>query len=465
MTANPSSPLPARSRFVILGASGHMAKAKLLPALWSLEQQNEIGSAYSRKLAGSDIRSRLDAQGHSAYLHVPSDAAYNVTFTRARGRVMWDTTGHDLQEPETYRAMKRTLDSGRFGGSADPLATYFYCAVRPSLYGTIATHLVRSGLLPRAQRDGSTSRIILEKPFGFDSDSARSLLAQIEGLGLDASQVLLVDHYLYKPMVDRFLELRRLDDVVKDFWRPENIDHVQITVAECEPSNKLVETYNQLGALGDMIQSHLLLLLRVATMEPSDRITSERGLDDLSRLVPHAPSDGSWVELGQCLDNEPPGLEVDTFAALGLRMGGGGAWASTPFFLRTGKQMRKRVASIAAKRKGEPDEWLICRIQPEPAVMVRRNGRVVHKVPVQSGQASEHATIYRELVDQGTLSRAVSYDWAIAAWPIVDQARRDARRLRQYAVHTDGPPEADRLLSDTGRRWLSMAEVLDSAVG
>lgn len=453
---NASNQQPA-SRFVILGASGDMARTKLIPALWSLEQRSALGSPYNRKLAGSDVLSQLE--GRSAYLHVPTDAAHNVTVTRGISRVVWDETGDDLTHRGTYQKIKERLESLPARGSANPLATHFYCAVRPSLYEPIAEHLVDSDLLPRQQDEGMRSLLILEKPLGFDSGSAKALEALFKRNGLH-DRVLLVDHYLYKPMVERLLQWRFSDGDAKALWRPENIDHVQITVAESETTNKQPETYNELGALGDMIQSHLLLLLRVATMAPEDSITSSDGLRFLDKIEPYQPNDGGWVVLGQCLAGEPPGIEVETFAALRLQTADG-PWAGIPFFLRTGKQMQEKVTSIAVKFKGDNDDAIVCRIQPEPAITVRRNGQKETVVDLRSESVLEHATIYREIIDQGALSRGVTYAWAIAAWDIVERARRQATRLAPYATKSDGPAEADLLLTHTGRTWLSTDDVMD----
>ena len=207
-----------------------------------------------------------------------------------------------------------------------------------------------------------------------------------------------------------------------------------------------------------MIQSHLLLLLRVATMRPDDRLISPEGLDFLDQLEPYLPEHSAWAVLGQCLKDEPRGLSVETFAALRLQVRDDNSpWKHIPFFLRTGKQMAKRHASIAVKLKAGDDDWIIARIQPDPGVLRRRNGHVEHILQLDDELIPqyEHSQIFREILTEGRLSHAISQEWAIGAWRIVDEAAKQRNVLLPYQSGSDGPAAASRLMDETGHSWLA----------
>lgn len=467
----PEQPRPV---LIVLGAAGNLAHTKLSPALDLLATKNEAGTFGDVSIVLADrseglIRARLILAGVVRWFRV------------AGMRLIGTKSGviGDLTVDSTYDEVRRVLSihlSDSMPRHRPPVLFYF--AVPPDLIKHVATKLAAHNLLSGPLVGGTSSRLIVEKPFGTSGSSAEELWALLTGptstgaLNLDPDQICLVDHYLYKSMVDQILDYRQ--NLQADEWTAETVDHVQITVAECEDIQKEPRTYNVLGAIGDMIQNHLLQLLCLTAMDLPARNADgtidydqviANGVDILREVQPYKPDEGGrWFVLGQYQGGTSPRLTRETFAALRLYVNTS-RWRGVPFFLRTGKGMSRKFAAITVAF--EDGSKTVFRIQPKPAVMhwdgsqyVRADGAKSNDPPREE---DPHARILEELLN-GNLRRAVSRDWTAAAWEVVKEphtmvAQREVK-LFEYPPGTDGPGEADRLSVEPCHKWLPVGHSL-----
>ena len=464
-------PLPV---LVILGAAGNLATSKLSPALHALQAKSTVRTFGDVSIVVAD-RSSTSIQ-HSPILNRLRSSS-RLNWNRLMGNLRRLRIVGDLTVDSTYRELRKSLSEHPYGtiGSS---AVSFYCAVPPDLIKHVATKLAVHCLLPGRSADGTASRLIVEKPFGTSGSSAEELWALLTrpscagALDLQPDQLCLVDHYLYKSMVDQILDYRQ--NLPADQWTFRTVNHVQITVAECEDTQKEPRTYNVLGAIGDMIQNHLLQLLCLTAMDlPASNADGTidygqviaNGVDVLREVQPYKPDEGDgWFVLGQYEGGTSPHLTRETFAALRLQVDTP-QWRGVPFFLRTGKGMSQKFAAITVAFKG--GRKTVFRIQPKPAVMHWDGSQYVGADRAKSNdpprEEDPHARILEELLN-GNLRRAVSRDWTAAAWEVVKEphtmvAQREVK-LFEYPRGTDGPGEANGLLTETGHEWLQVGHSL-----
>lgn len=462
----------SRPAVVVLGATGDLATTKLLPALGDGTSATfgDVGFILGDRQTRSPEIAEMLEQSRSSSTDRP--------FARSVGRLRDDAASGDLTATDTYQEMHDLLTKLGYGG-ADQQPIFFYCAVPPDLIGGIATNLVAHGLLPSdLDKTCLPGQLIVEKPFGTSRVAAEELWALLTGppragaLGIQPADICLVDHYLYKSIVDQMLAWRQSAHAVE--WTHEEVKCVQITVAEEERIKKEPRTYNVLGAIGDMIQNHLLQLLCLTAMDlPASNADGTidygqviaNGVDVLREVQPYKPDEGDgWFILGQYEGGTSPHLTRETFAALRLQVDTP-QWRGVPFFLRTGKGMSQKFAAITVAFKG--GRKTVFRIQPKPAVMHWDGSRYVGADRAKSNdpprEEDPHARILEELLN-GNLRRAVSRDWTATAWEVVKEphtmvAQREVK-LFEYPRGTDGPGEANGLLTETGHEWLQVGHSL-----
>ena len=380
------------------------------------------------------------------------------------------------------------------------MVAYFYCAVPPSLYKTIIEKLISHGLLSRRDDRNETifSRFILEKPFGTNLAVAKCLASywteEIKKGNLDDQQMVIVDHYLYKPLIEQWLDFGSRA-YHKGLWDRSHISQVQISVIENEEFGKEKSTYEELGALGDMIQNHLLKLLCVTVANRQQAVGDageirqvDWGVQDVEGkniLEDIEDVSGSSVVLGQYEDADAVlNSNCETYAAVqfGIR---NDDWRDVSFFLRTGKALSRKSASI--KVVFDDESVLTYRLQPDPEIALVvggdtgrklspilkelaegsssefdtkewHDGLIVfkHKKPLTSDDLAiwSHRAILNELYEPVGVQRVVSRDWAQAAWQIVDQIRDVAGSPVVYPKGSHGPLEADFLFGTAGLGWL-----------
>jgi glucose-6-phosphate 1-dehydrogenase len=473
---------------VIFGASGDLTRRKLLPAVYNLIESGHLPDRFA--ILGV-ARPVID------------DAAYRA---QMRERVA-DIESEPL-EPERWRRIEERLHyiAGEFNDAAlyarlaealdalqrrhgIPPNVLFYFAIPPDLFGTVARQLADAGLTAET---GGWRRVIVEKPFGYDLESARSLNAELAA-GLQESQIYRIDHYLGKETVQNILAFRFANSIFEPIWNRRYVDHVQMTVAEEAGVEGRGAYYDKAGALRDMVQNHMFQLLTLVAMEPPISFRAEDVRNekvkvlhavqpfeeaDVRRDVVRAQYEGYTRE-----PNVASTSRTETLTAMRLMIDSW-RWAGVPFYLRTGKRMRRRWTEIAVQFKTAPyilfretpvectnPNVLALRIQPDEGISLSFDAKVpgplerLATVTMKFGYAEyfreEPSTGYETLLfdamtgDQTLFHRM---DIVEAGWQVVDPILRAWQRdtssaLSGYAPGSDGPVDADRLLERDGRRW------------
>ncbi len=479
---------------VIFGASGDLAERKLLPAFGNLRAASllpddflVIGVLRSPKDEG-DVREALLAQ-----LHGDGNGRAVREWLESRVQfVVGDPDGDPL-----YEDLRSRIDAWA-SAAGTPAHALFYLATPPQAFGPLTSALGRNGLLD--EQDGHWRRVIVEKPFGHDLESARALNATLAGV-LRESQIYRIDHYLGKETVQNLMIFRFANAVFEPIWNRRYVDHVQITAAEAEGIGSRGGYYDDAGALRDMVQNHLFMLLALTAMEPpisfeADAVRDER-LKVLQAIVPYTPASVDRdVVRGQytagTVDGEPargyleedriaPGSATETFVALRM-MVETWRWAGVPFHLRTGKRLPKRVSEIAVHFKEPPfvmfrdtcvpclnPNVLVIRVQPDEGISLKFEAKVpgqtldirtVHMdFKYHEFFGAKPSTGYETLLydalqgDQTLFHRADSVEagWKIVM-PILDAWRGGGAPV-PYEAGTWGPEDAHEQLERDGRAW------------
>ncbi len=516
MAATATAPAPADNPFregqrtdratapcqlVIFGASGDLTNRKLLPAIYNLAQADLLPPAFcvvgfAREAIDDRVfRDRLkQAVATSGDVRVRDDGVLARLLERAhyvRG---------DFHDPAAYTALRGALE--RFDAEHHTGGNIiFYIATPASLFGEIVAKLHDAGLAPG---DGGERfvRIIVEKPFGRDLASARSLNAELLKF-LSEQQVYRIDHYLGKETVQNILVLRFANGIFEPIWNRRYVDHVQITVAESLGIEGRGNFYEETGVVRDIIQNHALQLVSLVAMEPPTTFDARDFRDEKIRVIeaikPIAPDeirttavrgqygpgfvDGRSVVGYREEPNVAPDSITPTYAAFRFEVDNW-RWAGVPFYVRSGKRLPKRLTEIAIQfkraphlpfRRSQVDELvgnvLALRIQPDEGITLKFGAKVpgpsmrIRSVNMDFGYGAtfgrEDASPYERLIldcmkgDQTLFDRA---DGVEAAWALIDpvlRAWQDDRSVSfpDYAAGTWGPREADDLLARDGHQW------------
>ena len=385
-----------------------------------------------------------------------------------------------------------------------PDGVLFYLAVPPTVYGTIADQLAAAHLT-EPQSTGGWRRVIVEKPFGTDLDSAKALNQRLHKY-LDESQVFRIDHYLGKETVQNLLVFRFANGMFEPVWNRRYIDHVQITAAETVGVEQRAAYYEGAGALRDMVQNHLMQVLALVAMEPPITFSAEsvrdRKLDVILSMQPfvsHGEADhvvraqytGGWVNGAPVPGYREeggvsPSSTTETFVALRAYLDSW-RWAGVPFYLRTGKRLPKRTTEIAIQFRKPPlhifsrvsptpisPNLLIVNVQPDEGISVRFEAKLpgtrMQLAPVMmnfrygSAFGRPVPEAYETLLLDAMLGDATLYarhDFVEASWALVTPiheawAAPHAKPPATYEAGEWGPREADELIAADGRRWRTL---------
>lgn len=373
--------------FVLFGATGDLASRKLIPALY---RRFVNGNAFndSRLIATSHRKMSSDAfreHARDAILEFVPDALIDDKNLPGFLAVI-DYICVDATAEAGWPSLVETL-----AGTEERIRV-FYLSVSPALFGPVSERLSNYGLV------SARARIVVEKPLGHDLPSARELNQHLSSR-FDESQIYRIDHYLGKETVQNLMALRFANALFEPLWNSRHIDHVQITVAESIGVEGRGGYYDQVGATRDMVQNHLLQLLCLTAMEPPNRFEPDAVRDEKLKVIKalspiNYDNINTDTVFGQyragtnsndyLTDVENPQSRTECFVALKVNISNW-RWSGTPFYLRTGKNMRARTSEIAVYFKDTPhsifppesgyfrSNALISRLQPDEGITLRMN--------------------------------------------------------------------------------------------
>ncbi|HWV79413.1 MAG TPA: glucose-6-phosphate dehydrogenase [Isoptericola sp.] len=483
------------SGLVIFGVTGDLSRKKLMPAVYDLANRGLLPPGFA--LTGFARRDWEDED----FAQVVHDAVKEHARTPFR-EATWRQLAEGIRfvqgsfdDDEAFERLRQTveqLDAERGTGGNHA----FYLSVPPSAFPIVCRQLSESGLSkssPDAWR-----RVVIEKPFGHDLESARELDAVVSQV-FDPESVFRIDHYLGKETVQNLLALRFANQMFEPLWNSNYVDHVQITMAEDIGIGGRASYYDGIGAARDVIQNHLLQLLALVAMEEPvnfdaealraekiKALSSVRLPRDLGRHTARGQYASGWQggeKVVGFLEEEGfnPNSTTETFAAVKLEIDNR-RWAGVPFYLRTGKRLGRRVTEVAVVFKKAPhlpfessltsdlgNNALVIRVQPDEGVTLRFGAKVpgtameVRDVTMDFGYGHSFTESSPEAYERLILDVLLgdpplfpTREEVELSWKILDPVTAywaSKGRPEQYASGTWGPESADKMMARDGRSW------------
>ena len=475
---------------VIYGASGDLTQRKLMPALYALAYRRllpdrfaVVGAARSKE-TDDEFRERMK---DAVQQHARDEFRQDVWDELASGmRYCTLQFSDDKAETELTKLLGEIdAERGTLGNRV------YYFAVPPSAIGPLVGEIAE-----RRSREGWV-RLIIEKPFGHDLESARALNAELAETFAE-NEVFRIDHYLGKETVQNMLALRFANGIFEPIWNRQFIDHIQITVAESIGIEGRAAFYEQSGAVRDVFQNHLLQLVAITAMEPPIDFTADSVRNEKVKVLRslHTPGpksvvrgqygrgfvEGAEVSGYREEDGVDPSSLTETYVAAKLYVDNW-RWADTPIYVRTGKRLPRRETTIAIQFKRAPHppfaeavadglrpNVLLIHVQPNEGMSLAIGAKVpglgmsirtvhmdfLYGSSFREGlpEAYERLILDAMIGDATLFTRAdeIEEQWALvdaitAAW------KRDRPAFPNYAAGTWGPPSADELLHRDGRSW------------
>jgi glucose-6-phosphate 1-dehydrogenase len=484
---------------VICGASGDLTKRKLIPALYNLASENLLSKSFAligfarNQMTSEEFRNKISEE-----ISQFATGAVNQDLWHWFARRIYYLSG-DFDDPKAYASLKELLakldtEHGARGNN------FYYLATAPGFFATIVQQLGAAGLVH--EEDGNWRRVIIEKPFGRDYDSARKLNHDVREV-LSEKQIYRIDHYLGKETVQNILVFRFSNGIFEPIWNRRYIDHVQITVSETVGVEQRGGYYETSGTLRDMVPNHIFQLICLTAMEPPVSFDADVVRDEQAKILkaiqPMVPEDvlvrtvrGQYGEGDNsshkmaAYRTEPmvsPTSNTETFVAMKLFIDNW-RWADVPFYLRTGKRLPKRVTEIAIQFKRAPfllfrqtsvdkltPNRLVLHLQPDEGISLSFGAKIPGPLVRLGGvnmsfnykdyfnatpQTGYERLLYDCMCGDATLfqrSDMVETAWQIVG-PILDVwGALPARNFPNYPAGTWGPRESEDLLRRDQRHW------------
>ncbi|WP_131785534.1 glucose-6-phosphate dehydrogenase [Protofrankia symbiont of Coriaria ruscifolia] len=487
--------LPDPCALVVFGVTGDLARKKLIPAVYDLANRGLLPPGFA--LLGFARRNWNDGD----FAQIIREAAEKGARTPFREEV-WDRLAASVKfvqgsfnDDQAFDTLAQTLlDLERTHGIPGNAA--FYLSIPPSAFPVVLKQMQRTGMASN-EASGGWRRVVVEKPFGYDQESARSLNELVDDV-FTASDVFRIDHYLGKETVQNLLALRFANTLFEPIWNSHFVDSVQITMAEDVGIGSRAGFYDETGAARDVLQNHLLQLLALTAMEEPVSFNAEairyeklkilRAISlpaDLASYAIRGQYEQGWLA-GQRVrgyleeDGVPPSSRTETFAAVRLGIETR-RWAGVPFYLRTGKRLPRRVTEIAVSFKPAPHlpfdvtdtselghNQLVVRVQPDEGVTLKFGSKVpgsameVRDVAMDFlfGEAFTESLpeAYERLILDVLLGDATLFPnnaEVIESWRVIDPMEDfwAGSVPHPYRSGTWGPAAADEMLARDGRCW------------
>lgn len=486
---------------VIFGASGDLTRRKLIPALFNLALDQLLPSCFN--LVGFGRKAISD----EAFQEMAKGAIEDFS-RRSLSPEAWETLQSNIfyhtgnyDDPAAYKALVERIDATqkRFGRT---LQLLFYISTPPGVFEGIVTNLGESGLASRNKNTPLCSKVIIEKPFGTDLESAKQLNRTLRKQ-FDEDQVYRIDHYLGKETVQDLLVQRFANSIFEPIWNREYVSCVQMTVAESIGVGSRAGYYDASGALRDMIQNHTMQLLALTAMEPPVSLAPEAIRDEKVKLLKAVQPltlkpEGCDAVRGQYtaglvdgkkvpsyLDEEgvAAGSSTETFAALRYYINNW-RWQGVPFYVRSGKRLAKRVSEIVVQFKRPPGvlftegsrfdvepNTLVMHIQPDEGISLRINSKIpgleTRTQPVRmhfryaTTYGSNTPEAYERLIIDAMIGDSTLFirgDETETSWELCDPIleywkEQGSNGLEPYVSGSWGCLAADRLLWENFHTW------------
>ncbi len=486
----------APTTLVIFGATGDLARRKLLPALYNLAHEGALPERFhlvgvSRKeKENEDYRQECEEAIRRFSRRTPDEDVLKGLLENVK------YVPGTFDEDSVYSELGRALEEFE-KAAGEPLNRAFYLSTAPGFFPVIVERLGASGL---SSHEGSDVRLIIEKPFGTTLEEARELNRKVLSI-FDETQIYRIDHYLGKETVQNLMAFRFANGMFEPLWNRNYIDSVQITAAEDIGIGTRADYYDRAGALRDLIQNHMLQLLCHVAMEPPVSFTAEDvrnekvkvldavpglSLEEIASMAVRAQYGAGHAggeDVVGYLEEEgvPAGSNTETYAAMRLEVDNW-RWAGVPFYLRTGKRLARKVTEIAVTLKPVPHlafsqdgslgvqpNQLVLTVQPNEGVSLRLGAKIpgtrmmIRPVNMEflygTSFLSQSPEAYERLITDAmrgdptlfTRNDEVEGQWRICD-PIVKSWEATPGPLPKYEAGSQGPVEAESLLRE-GDRW------------
>lgn len=485
----------------IFGASGDLCARKLVPAIYNLAVDNLLPAdfyliGYGRKPIPDEEFRKMASKAISEF----SRRKFNADiWEHVEKKTFYCSGGYD--EVEAFKKLSEKID-GIEKEVGREMQSVFYVSTPPSVFEPIIKCLGEVGLATRHQSGSNHTKVVIEKPFGKDLDSARQLNRVIQGV-FQERQVYRIDHYLGKETVQDLLVQRFANSIFEPLWNRNYVDNVQITVAESLGVGSRGGYYEQSGATRDMIQNHTMQLLALTAMEAPASLDAESIRDEKVKLLKAVKPlrlgyENSDVVRAQYAEGLIDGQKVkgyreeegvseesgtETYAALRLAINNW-RWEGVPFYLRSGKRMARRVTEIAIQFKRPPSSLfsenemfnlannsLVFQIQPDEGSTILLNGKIpglqTRTQPVKmhfryaTTFGSNTPEAYERLVLDAMIGDGTLFirgDETEASWSLITPLHEfwkseGQRGIESYASGSWGPNASDRMLWQNGHEW------------
>ncbi len=489
--------------FIIFGGTGDLTKRKIIPALYNLFLDNRLPEKFA--IIGTGRSKLTDIKYRTSLLEGINE------FSRSgkAEKVQWETFSANItyqianiKDAQEFKEFGKRIDFLKNEWEQQPSVTY-YCAVSPDFFCTIAENINKS----KIENNPETTRIIIEKPFGRDLQSARDLNKRLLTI-FNEKQIYRIDHYLGKEVVQNVMAFRFANSIMEPLWNRNHIEHVQISVTEQIGVEARGDYFDNAGILRDMVQNHLMQLLCIIAMEPpinfeADEVRDRKvdvlkavkkilpgTVDSMSARGQYGPG---WVQGKEVLGyreeiDVDPNSNTETYAALKFYLDNW-RWQGVPFYFRTGKRLFRSASVITIQFKEVPhnifnksegnipkQNRLVISIQPDMAISFQLQSKIPglemnlntvdmvfdysDKTKVQAPEAYE--TLLLDIIsgDQTLFMRA---DQVEEAWEVITPVleyweNNKTSNFPNYPADSWGPENAEALIAKDGYHWFNLPE-------